>query len=149
MASYVEAALVSGERVVHSGKLSLWSVWHLLLFGLLLLPAFGLGLILWAVAYIRLKSTEIAVTTKRLIVKYGFIRRTTIEIALNRVESIQVDQSILGRMLDFGTLVVSGTGSSHTPIVGIDEPMSFRRAFIEAQEASRRDGLNALRAAAD
>lgn len=137
MASYVEDALVGGERIVHSGKLSLWSVWHLLLFGLLLLPAFGVGLILWAVAYVRIKSTEIAVTTKRLIVKHGFIRRTTVEININRIESIQVDQSMLGRMLDFGTLVISGTGTSHAPIIGIAEPMAFRKAFIQAQEAAR------------
>lgn len=137
MPSYVEDALVGGERVVHSGKMSLWSVWHLLLFGLLLLPAFGFGLILWVIAYVRIKSTEIAVTTKRLIVKHGFIRRTTIEININRVESIQVDQTMLGRLLNFGTLVISGTGTSHAPIVGIAEPMAFRKAFIEAQEASR------------
>ena len=137
MASYVEDALVGGERIVHSGKLSLWSVWHLLLFGLLLLPAFGAGLVLWAVAYVRIRSTEIAVTTKRLIVKHGFIRRTTVEININRIESIQVDQSMLGRMLDFGTLVISGTGTSHAPIIGIAEPMAFRKAFIQAQEAAR------------
>jgi uncharacterized membrane protein YdbT with pleckstrin-like domain len=137
MSSYIEAALVGGERVLHSGRTSLWSVWHLLLFGLLLLPAFGVGLILWGVAYVRIKSTEIAVTSKRLIVKHGFIRRSTIEINLNKVESIQVDQSMLGRLLNFGTLVISGTGTSHAPIVGVAEPMAFRKAFMEAQEASR------------
>jgi uncharacterized membrane protein YdbT with pleckstrin-like domain len=139
MPSYVEDALVGGERVVHSGKTSLWSVWHLLLFGLLLLPAFGLGLILWVIAYVRIKSTEIAVTTKRLIVKRGLISRTTIEININRVESIQVDQTMMGRLLNFGTLVISGTGTSHAPIIGIAEPMAFRKAFIEAQEAARSD----------
>ncbi len=110
-----------------------------MIFGLLLLPAFGIGLILWVVAYIRIKSTEIAVTTKRLIVKNGFISRSTIEININKVESIQVDQGMVGRILNYGTLVISGTGTSHAPIKGISEPMAFRKAFIESQEAKKRD----------
>ena len=139
MSRYVEDALVGGEKVVHQGKISLWSVWHLLALGLVLLPAFGLGLVFWGIAYIRIKSTEIAVTTKRLIVKHGFIRRRTIEININKVESIQVDQGMMGRMLNYGTLVISGTGTSHAPITGISEPMAFRKAFIEAQDAAKRD----------
>ncbi|MDR7268666.1 putative membrane protein YdbT with pleckstrin-like domain [Pelomonas saccharophila] len=136
MSRYVDEVLVPGERVVHLGRTSLWSVWHLLLFGLLLLPAFGLGLILWAVAYVRIRSTELAVTTKRLIVKHGFIRRHTMEININKVESIQVEQSLTGRMLNFGTLVIAGTGSSHAPLAGIADPLGFRRAFVEAQDAA-------------
>jgi uncharacterized membrane protein YdbT with pleckstrin-like domain len=137
MSSYVEEVLISGERVVHVGRPTLWSVWHLLFFGLLLLPAFGAGLLLWLVAYIRIRSTELAVTTKRVIVKHGFIQRSTIEINLNKVESIQVTQSLLGRMFDFGTLVIAGTGSSHAPLEGIAEPLAFRKAFVEAQDGAR------------
>ncbi len=137
MSSYVEQALVAGERIVHTGRPSLWSVWHLIVLGLLLLPAFGLGLVLWLVAYIRIKSTELAVTTRRVIVKHGFIRRSTIEMNISKVESIQVEQSLMGRMLDYGTLVIAGTGPSHAPLAGIAEPMAFRKAFIEAQDASR------------
>jgi len=140
MSSYVEGALVGGERLVHQGRLSLWSVWHLLALGLVLLPAFGLGLVFWGIAYVRLKSTELAVTTKRLIVKHGFIRRSTIEINILKAESLQVDQSLLGRLLNFGTLVISGTGTSHAPITGIAEPLAFRKAFVEAQDAARVDG---------
>ena len=137
MSSYVEGALVGGERIVHEGSISLWSVWHLLALGLVLLPVFGLGLLVWGYAYIRLKSTEVAVTTKRLIVKHGFIRRSTIELNINKVESIQVDQAMIGRLLNFGTLVIAGTGSSHAPIVGVADPMAFRKAFIEAQDGAR------------
>lgn len=135
MSTYVDQVLVPGERVVHLGRTSLWSVWHWLALGLILLPAFGLGLVFWAMAYVRIKSTELAVTTKRVIVKHGFIRRSTIEINISKVESIQVNQSLLGRMLDFGTLVIAGTGASHAPIDGIAEPLAFRRAFVEAQDA--------------
>jgi len=137
MASYVEGALVKDEQVVHIGHISKWSLWHLLVFGVLLLPAFGVGLILLAIAYVRFKSVELAVTTKRVIVKHGFIRRQTVEMNLNKVESIQVEQGVLGRMFDFGTLVIAGTGASHAPLAGIADPMGFRKAFIEAQDSSR------------
>jgi uncharacterized membrane protein YdbT with pleckstrin-like domain len=138
MSSYVEEALVAGERVIHQGRLSLWSVWHLLLLGVVLLVV-GVGLAFLIIAYIRIKSTEVAVTTKRLIVKHGFVRRNTVEINLSKVESIQVDQNVLGRMLNFGTLMISGTGTSHAPIDGIADPMAFRKAFIEAQEENARE----------
>src|SRR5512138_2876281 len=139
MSSYVEGALVADERLIHAGHLSLWSMWHLIALGVVLLPLFGLGLIFLVMAYVRYKSTELAVTTKRVIVKHGFIRRQTVEINLSKVESIQVDQGVVGRMFDFGTLVISGTGTSHAPITGISAPMAFRKAFIEAQEGGQRD----------
>jgi membrane protein YdbS with pleckstrin-like domain len=137
MSSYVEGALVKDEKIVHVGHISKWALWHLIAFGVVFLPAFGLGLIFLAVAYIRFKSIELAVTTKRIIVKHGFIRRETVEMNLNKVESIQVEQGMLGRMFNFGTLVVSGTGSSHAPLVGIADPMGFRKAFIEAQDGTK------------
>ena len=137
MSSYVEGALVKDERLVHVGHISLWSMWHLIAAGIVLLPAFGLGLIFLVMAYVRYQSTELAVTTKRVIVKHGFMRRQTVEINLNKVESVQVDQGALGRMFNFGTLVVSGTGTSHAPLTGIASPMAFRRAFIEAQDGGK------------
>ena len=139
MPSYVESALVKGERVVHTGHISLWAIWHLIAAGIVLLPVFGLGLVFLVMAYVRYKSVELAVPTRRIIVKHGFIRRQTIEINLNKTESIQVDQGVVGRMLNFGTLVISGTGTSHAPLTGIAEPMAFRKAFIEAQGGSERD----------
>ena len=137
MTSYVEGALVKDEKIVHIGHISLWSLWHLIALGLVLLPAFGLGLIFWIMAYVRYKTTELAITTKRVIVKFGFIRRRTVEININKVESIQVDQEILGRMFDFGTLVIAGAGDPQAPIAGISAPMEFRRAFIEAQDQAK------------
>jgi len=137
MTSYIEEALVKDEKVVHIGHISLWSLWHLIAVGALLLPAFGIGLVFLVIAYVRYKSVELAVTTKRLIVKHGFVRRQTVEINLNRVESIQVEQGLLGRLFNFGTLIVAGTGTSHAPLTGIAEPMGFRKAFIEAQDGGK------------
>ena len=133
MTSYVEGALIKDEKIVHIGHISKWSLWHLIALGLLLLPVV-IGLFFLVQAYIRYKTTELAITTKRVIVKVGFIRRSTVEININKVESIQVDQSLLGRVFDFGTLVISGAGTAQAPLHGIAEPLAFRKAFIEAQE---------------
>ena len=137
MGSYVDGALMGGEKVLLEGHISLWSMFWLIAGGAVLLPLFGAGLILWGVAYVRYKSTELAITNRRVIAKFGFIRRSTVEINIHKVESIQVDQDILGRMFNHGTLIIAGAGNPQAPIAGISDPMAFRRAFIEAQEQVR------------
>lgn len=142
MAKYVDEVLIEGEHVVYSGNITLWSLWHWLLFGVILTPI-GVGLILLLVAYIRYKSTELAITNKRVIAKSGFISRHTIELNINRVESLQVTQGIFGRIFNFGTLIISGGGNPQAPIAGISNPLAFRKAFIEVQDkaASARTAL--------
>ena len=134
MTSYVEGALTQGEQVVHVGHVSWWALWHLLVLGVLLLPALGLGLVFLIQAYIRYKTTELAITSKRVIVKVWFIRRNTVAINLAKVESVQVDEDVLGRWSDFGTLIIGGAGAPQAPIRGISSPMAYRKAFMEAQE---------------
>jgi uncharacterized membrane protein YdbT with pleckstrin-like domain len=130
MASYVDRALIEGESVTYIGHISLWSLAHLIILGFLLLPV-GVGLVFWLVAYIRYKTTELAVTNKRVIAKFGFISRHTVELNINKVESIQVIQSVLGRIFNFGSLIIAGTGSQQAPIPGISAP-----AFMAAQDAA-------------
>lgn len=137
MTSYVEDALVKDETIVHIGHISLWSLAHLIALGIALLPIFGVGLIFLVHAYIRYKTTELAITTKRVIVKFGFIRRRTVEININKIESVQVDQGVLGRLFDFGTLLISGAGTPQAPVAGISQPMEFRKAFIQVQDRAR------------
>ena len=136
MASYVEQVLTRDERIVHIGRISLWSLSLYIVAGLVLLPLFGVGLLFWLAAYVKYKTTELAITNKRVIAKFGFISRRTIEININKVESIQVDQGVLGRIFNYGTLVVSGAGNPQAPIPGISDPIQFRKAFVEAQESS-------------
>ncbi|MGQ1342123.1 PH domain-containing protein [Acinetobacter baumannii] len=62
-----------------------------------------------------------------MIAKSGLIRRNTIELKVNRVESLGVDQSITGRIFNFGSVVVKGTGGSHAPIPYIARPLEFRQ----------------------
>lgn len=134
MASYIEGALIKDEKITYTGNISLWSLAPLIFLGLLFVGLFGLGLIFWLVAFIRYKTTELAVTNKRVIAKFGFISRKTIELNINKVESIQVDQGILGRIFNYGSLVISGAGNPQAPIPGISDPMNFRRVFMETQD---------------
>ena len=136
MASYIEGALIKDEKVIYTGHISLWSLAPLIALGVLLLFAWGLGIIFWVVAYIRYKTTELAFTNKRVIAKFGFISRQTVELNITKVESIQVNQGILGRIFNFGTLVISGAGNPQAPIPGISDPMAFRRAFMESQDSA-------------
>ncbi len=136
MASYIEGALVKDEHVVHVGHISLWSLAVPIGLGILLLVV-GVGLIFLGYAYVKYKTTEVAITNRRVIVKFGFISRRTVELNIHKVETVQVDQSMLGRLFDFGTLVISGAGTVQEPIVGIAKPMAFRKAFMEAQDQSK------------
>ncbi|MBW7896544.1 MAG: PH domain-containing protein [Opitutaceae bacterium] len=89
-------------------------------------------------AFIVKRTTELALTTKRVVAKAGFIRRDTVDLNHTRVESYSVSQSVLGRLLDYGTVIVRGTGGATTPIRGVSAPLEFRRqaaALTDAQPA--------------
>ncbi len=79
-------------------------------------------------AWFRRWTTEIDVTDRRVVYKRGFIRRHTIEINMDKVESVDVDQSLFGRLFDYGDIVIRGTGAGIEPLRGIDSPLAFRNA---------------------
>ena len=134
MAGYIENALIKDEKIIYTGNISLWSFSPLIILGFLLLAVYGIGLLFWIAAFIRYKTTELAFSNKRVIAKFGFISRHTIELNISKVESIQVNQGILGRIFNYGTLIVSGSGNPQAPIPDISNPMEFRRAFMESQD---------------
>jgi uncharacterized membrane protein YdbT with pleckstrin-like domain len=152
--SYLDSALMNGEEVVHKGRVH-WFIFvpglTFLAFGIFLFssavgaespddgagPAiFGFFLIFLSIfvlikAFLVRISTELAVTTKRVIAKTGFIKRKTVELNHGKVESFNVDQSVVGRLFGFGTVVICGTGGGKTPIPAIENPMQFRREAME------------------
>ncbi|MBA2589848.1 MAG: PH domain-containing protein [Alphaproteobacteria bacterium] len=93
----------------------------------------GLGVLALGGAWLRQWSSEFAVTNRRVIVKVGFISRRTIEINLSKVESVEVNQDILARMFNYGTILVIGTGGTKEPFSLIDDPLAFRRA-VQSQQ---------------
>jgi uncharacterized membrane protein YdbT with pleckstrin-like domain len=124
---YVESNLASGERIVHRGELH----WAIFLPGIVLLPII-IGILFLIAAILAKISTEMAVTNKRVIIKSGLISRRTIEMNLSKIETVGVDQGILGRMLNYGTVTVKGTGGTGEPFKWVSAPLDFRRA-VQAQ----------------
>jgi uncharacterized membrane protein YdbT with pleckstrin-like domain len=136
MASYVDSTLLQGETVMYRARISLWSVGHLIFFGVLLLVV-GIGLIFLIWALIRYKTTEFAVTDRRIIAKTGLISRSTVELFLDKVEALHVEQSVPGRLLDFGTVTIRGTGATLEPISNISAPLVLRKQFMQAADLYR------------
>jgi len=97
-------------------------------FGLLLLVA---ATIIVVVAFWKRSATEMAVTNKRVLVKVGLLSRRSTQIMLSKIESVHVDQSVVGRMLSFGTIVIRGVGGTPEPFVKIADPLEF---WNEVQE---------------
>ena len=147
--SYVQHVLQPGEQVRHISSIHWIMYWPGVVVALLAvvaywfsetrhLPgiwrytAYALALVAvvlliqqWFLSWI----TEIAVTNRRVIYKKGLIRRQTNEMNMDKVESVQVDQSILGRILDYGTVVITGTGAGLEALPGIAQPIELRNSI--------------------
>jgi len=152
---YVRKVLQPGETIVYSTKLH-WIIyrWAILLIILCIITAVSawytadnknlslalaiaamiLGLLALSSAFgkfIKRWTTELAITDRRVIYKERLIARRTLEMNRSRVESVDVYQSILGRLLGYGTITLRGTGGSGEPMPNIDDPLTFR-SYITA-----------------
>ena len=136
---YVEQNLMPGEEVTYRATLH-WIIYVVpVLLGvlgliLLLSSVVGFGVALLVVSgffalsrWITARTSEFAVTNKRVIIKVGLIRRHTLELLLSKVESIGVDQGIIGRIVGYGSIVVIGTGGTKEPFKNIAAPLEFRK----------------------
>ena len=147
---YAEKVLQPGETIAYRARLH----WIIYFVGMVLILAaiacavaavvlkvesIRLGLMLAAVialflglfqmirAWLVAVNTEIIVTSRRIIYKTGFISRNTVEMNLDKVESVLVQQGILGRMLDFGTVIIRGVGAGLEPVDNIAAPLELHR----------------------
>src|SRR5439155_1006 len=91
---------------------------------------YGLTLRAFIRAWFARWITEFAVTDMRVIYKTGFISRRTAEMNMDKIESVDVDQSVLGRLLDFGTIHVLGTGQGIEHLHRIASPIKLRNAIM-------------------
>ena len=143
--SYIDDNLMSGEKVIYRAKLH-WVVFLTpIIFAVIALMFFAGGgetvalgtfllfiAIIWGIVrFITIKTSEFGITDKRVIIKVGWIRRNSLETLLTKVEGIQVKQGILGKILNYGTIVVTGTGGMANPFHKIEKPLEFRK---KAQE---------------
>jgi uncharacterized membrane protein YdbT with pleckstrin-like domain len=149
---YVERHLLPGERVVYKTRLH----WALFLKpGLVFVGGIALALVLrqvqdppwlWMIGaavaliglgwglvhYVELMTSEFAVTSSRLILKVGLISRYTTELLLTKVESIGVQQGLVGRVLGYGDLTVTGTGGAREVFRRVRDPIGFRNHVQQA-----------------
>ncbi len=153
--SYVENNLLDNEKILYQSKIH-WivfvspCVWILItliiatqsrIFLPLAMVASILAVYYLISAFIRYKFSEYAVTDKRVLIKIGFISRESLEMFLQKIEGIQVRQNIPGRIFNYGTIIVIGTGGTPSFFPTIDEPLTFRKnvqAQIEKQLSARR-----------
>jgi uncharacterized membrane protein YdbT with pleckstrin-like domain len=155
--SYVESNLIPGEQVLYKTGLH----WIVLLvpaffggiFCLVGLPLLigsmvgsgsqtgimgfvfvALGALFVFLGYLKKKSTEIAVTNKRVVIKTGLLSRRTFELLLSKIESIGVEEGMIGRMLGYGSVIVRGTGGTPEPFSNVAHPLEFRRQVQQRVE---------------
>jgi hypothetical protein len=154
--SYIESNLVSGETVIYQTRLHWIVMLGHMVLGCLLLGLPGMLLLYYALSQtgiesrtlhimesgsvallvcgvvvilmgmVRRNATEMAVTNRRVVIKTGLVSRKTIEMLLNKVESIEVSETAFGRMLGYGTIVVIGTGGTPEPFQKVAHPLEFR-----------------------
>lgn len=149
--SYVNSVLQPGETIRAIGKLH-WIIFVrafvLLIVGIILFIYSGtlssqlgqlarlggwLLLALSALAFLHAWFirwiTELAITDRRVIYKHGFLSRRTVEMNMAKVETVDVEQSILGRLLGFGTIRVRGTGQGIENLTQVAAPLELRNAI--------------------
>ena len=95
------------------------------------------GVALFGVAMLPLWTTEIGVTNHRFIFKRGWLRRTTDELQLTSIEEVNLKQSAVGRLLDYGRLILHGTGVNDIRLPPIADPVGLRRAVQEGTAAAK------------
>ena len=119
--------------------MSIYGIWTLR--DIACLGAFLVGAYWYLGAYIYFKTSEYGVTNKRVVIKVGWIQRRSLELLLDKVEGVLVDQTILGRIFNYGAITIIGTGGTNDRFPFIPDPLLFRKMTqqeIESYEESLR-----------
>jgi uncharacterized membrane protein YdbT with pleckstrin-like domain len=124
--SYIEESLSAGESIVARFNLH-WTAYVPVVFYVLIIVGIPVAIYQWLV----LRNIEQGVTNKRVIYKKGIVSRSTDEMKLTSIETVEIEQSVLGRMLGYGDVKVTGRGLSDLVFRGIDDPMRVKR-YIES-----------------
>lgn len=130
MGSYVDSVLTTNEHVIYETKLH----WQIYITPLLFSFAI-IGIPLLIKAILDRHYSELAVTNKRVIIKTGIITRTAFDTSLKKIEGVIISQSLMGRLLNYGTVIFRGTGGSSQPFDNVSDPFTFKRMADEAIDA--------------
>jgi len=120
--------LTEGEVPYWYGKMSWKANWALILLGILTIWIFGLGIIFFLIAALRVYATEYFITNRRVYVKYGIISRRVLEIKVEWITGTIVNQGFMGRLLNYGSVVISTPGqyAGSVAMIGVSDPMHIR-----------------------
>jgi len=127
--SYINKSLSNNEEVQEIFKLHWFTMVPVVIFVLLAIPTAGLTLIIAIYLWLKLKTTEQGVTSKRVVYKTGIISRTTDEMRNNAIETVEINQSVLGRIFGFGNVIVTGRGISDVIFKSIDNPLEVKKSI--------------------
>jgi uncharacterized membrane protein YdbT with pleckstrin-like domain len=123
---YIERTLAPGETVRFRARLH-WILWLRAWAALIVLGVLIVGIVIFVRDLIFMTTTEVAITNRRLIKKTGWISRQASELELTSVEAVNLDQSVVGRLLDYGRVQIHGTGDDVWASPLIATPLRFRR----------------------
>jgi len=129
---YIDESLADGEIILRRGKFPavFWvGAWA----ALILLGIIVVGVFIFLAAAIHMWTTDFAVTNRRVVLKRGWLNRRTQELAVENVEGVSLDQSIIGRLFGFGRVIVTGTGDATIVFPPTSHPIDFRRAIEQAR----------------
>jgi uncharacterized membrane protein YdbT with pleckstrin-like domain len=104
---------------------------------------FAVAMVFGLQALIRVFTTEFGITTRRVIAKSGFLRSRTLEVLLSNVENVMVEQNLVGRLLDFGTVTVIGAGGTRQSFRLVAAPMTLRMVISQAMYWASHSGAPA------
>lgn len=121
------------EAMLHISSLSWWTQAGVLAVGVCLLPAGGLGMLAFAIAWWRVRSVRLWVTTQRVVLQQGILARHHLEVPIRRIDTVTVDQGLLQRIAGIGDLQVSVEGTNRVQLDGMVAPLAVRSAIWRAQ----------------
>lgn len=136
---YLDESLAPGETIVGRFDLHWTAKWRLIVYLLLAIPTLGLALLAAIYEWIRLRSIEMGVTNRRVVRKTGILSRATEELRLASIETIDLRQTVWGRLFGFGDVVLTGRGESSMIFSRLAQPLDAKRAIESAYAAHVED----------
>ena len=134
--AYLDESLAPGEAIIARFELHWTARWRLIVFLVLAIPTLGLALFAALYEWLRLRAIEQGVTNRRVVHKTGIVSRTTEELRLASIETIDLHQSTWGRLFGFGDVVLTGRGESSMIFARLAAPLDAKRAIEGAYAAN-------------
>lgn len=133
--SYLDESLAPGEEVAARFGLHWTAKWKLIVFIILVIPTFGIALIGVIYEWLRLRAMEFGVTNRRVVHKTGIVSRQTEELRLASIETVDLRQSAMGRIMGYGDVVLTGRGEADFVFERVADPITVKRAIEAAYSA--------------